>query len=137
MQLPRYAEAKCCQDPGHISNFGEADYSGTIRAGIDNCARLLNQEASKLPNSIVVDPADAFSKQEDGLHSSMGMPIWSDPIHLTRAAYADIWASLRRITAADSSMTGVGNRETLYIPMINNMVDRHACPGPAGPRLDG
>ena len=32
--LPRYAETKCCQDPGHISNFGEADYSDTIRASI-------------------------------------------------------------------------------------------------------
>ncbi len=129
--LPRYAEGKCCQDPGHISNFGEADYSDTIRAGIDNCARLLNQEAAKLPNSIVVDMTDAFIKQEDGLYSSMGTPIWNDPVHLTRAAYADIWASLQRIIVADSGEAGTGTKELRYTPIINNRVDRR-MPGTSG-----
>ncbi len=56
-------------------NFSKADYKDTIRAGINNCARLLNQEASKFPNSIVLDPEDTFTKHEDSLHSSMGIPI--------------------------------------------------------------
>ena len=52
---------------------------------------------------------ESFATSETGLadlHSSAGVPIWSDadPVHLTNAAYGDIAASLVKLVSSATSV---------------------------------
>ena len=121
----RYVTGKCCQDPAHITNFDEADYRQVLESAIDNAAKVL-AEAAWLPNHQVIDHMEGF-KMVDGLPtSSAGLPIWpeTEPVHLSRAAYRDIWLHIQRAANAGKVAAADYLGKLKYESIVNNGVDR-------------
>ena len=115
--LPRYVGAECCSGPDHI-NFLEDDYRTTIDSAVDNCRKILKLEAARYPNAVVIDPIDALTEIGGATCSSLGTSAWETPVHLTRAAYADVWGYIR---AADSNNSA---NKLCYRAIINMPRDR-------------
>ncbi len=116
--LPRYVGAKCCSEPDHNTNFSDDDYKTTIDSTVDNCKNVLKLEEARYANAVVIDPMEALTEIGGKICSSLGTSAWETPVHLTRAAYADVWGYIR---AADSNNSA---NKLCYRAIINMPRDR-------------
>ena len=55
--------------------------------------------------------------------SSLGTSAWETPVHLTRAAYADVWGFIR-VAAAPAADSNITENELRYRAIINMPRDR-------------
>ncbi len=98
---PRYVTRKCCDNPGHIDNFGGKDYEKEIMAGIDQHIQSINNWATELGlDYYILDPkssGDSFVDSLRGRTSTCGKLLWDeeDAVHLTLGGYRDIAGAIR------------------------------------------
>ena len=62
---------------------------------------------------------EALTETGGKICSSLGTSAWETPVHLTRAAYADVWGYIRA-AAAPVADSNIPNASVLcYKPIIN------------------
>lgn len=93
--FPRYMIAKCCNDDGHISNFGDADYLEEISKPADVIPGAVAGIMSLRKCKIISLPD--MASHADPPHPPMSLLDelnWADPVHLSRDIYAKVGAAL-------------------------------------------
>jgi hypothetical protein len=90
--IPRYINAKCCSNEGHVDNFSEPDIDEEIAVGLEGLKRILRNWA--VENNLtfkLIDPTMLNDACDLGIKTRVtcsGQPLWSgyDPVHLTPRA---------------------------------------------------
>jgi hypothetical protein len=106
--LPRFLIGRCCGDSDHVSNFSEPDFEQTIHNAVKHAAEVLS--VSLPQGTVLMDNWDGFGAESGAtVNCSRGVPVFSDPVHLTTSAYMDIG---RRLTECfRSGKPGAANPE--------------------------
>jgi len=92
----RYVVGKCCDDPGHITDFGSEEYEDEFAHASDAAeatAVSYDGEFSMLRLGDLFFNVDSPISE---LCMAEGSPVWTvgDPVHLTKAAYSKIGAHI-------------------------------------------
>jgi hypothetical protein len=86
--VPRYATFRCCDDPGHCTNFDDPSYLSTL---INDLARVKVSIVQGIPETTVVDTLVALIGQGNKSLESKEEVVkscWSqDPVHANLHAY--------------------------------------------------
>jgi hypothetical protein len=83
LPVPRYCYAKCCDDAGHVTNFG-TDLVAEVRSGLSAVKKAVRTYLfkEKYANIRLIDP---FVVIKD-----LGSGTFADPVHLTKEGYEQI-----------------------------------------------
>jgi hypothetical protein len=86
--VPRYVTFRCCDDPGHCTNFDDPSYLATL---ISDLARVKASITKAIPEATAVDTLEALIGQGNKSMDSKEEVVkssWSqDPVHANLHAY--------------------------------------------------
>ena len=83
--MPRYAVAKCCEDPSHITNFNDDAYSTEMAARMNEIAKNIKNLifTRRLKGVKLVNPIALM-----GNTGEEALALWGqDPVHPSELAY--------------------------------------------------
>ncbi len=88
--MPRYLTGKCCQDPTHITNFGETGYAASIKAQLEGLRKSIKTYLFQagIRGVIVANPGSIWT---DTTKNYWG----EDPVHPSEEAYHALWRELQ------------------------------------------
>jgi hypothetical protein len=109
--LARYVTGKCCDEPGHLSNFADPDYFSDLAADLDKVEDLMKAwvQAQHMPglllaaHSVVDEPAALLTEMAVG-----GQPLWADadPVHACKGYYSAMTAAIATAIEEHGFMAG-------------------------------
>ncbi len=94
--IPRYVKTKCCDDPSHITNFGNEDYEEELMdIQEQHCKILVGWGSSQGLDYEIFDPTMVVNPTEPGLGNRLttgGSSLWAsnDGVHLSPEGYRDV-----------------------------------------------
>ena len=122
--MPRYAVAKCCEDPSHITNFNDDAYSTEMAARMNEIAKNIKNLifTRRLKGVKLVNPIALM-----GNTGEEALALWGqDPVHPSELAYQKM---AREISGDISCQRTAAPRSTLSAkPRPDN---RTGVPGPS------
>jgi len=102
--VPRYVLSPCCEEPGHITNMQEEDYTAKISVKVRDLGRQLRQLVwhKRWKNVYVLNTAEIMglggylTPEEASLRLDDILDLWGedDPVHPTPQAYANLAKNL-------------------------------------------
>jgi hypothetical protein len=105
--IPRYVKTKCCDDPSHITNFGNEDYEDELMDFQDQHRKILvGWGSSQGLDYEIFDPSTVVNPTEPGLGNRLttsGTSLWADKdgVHLSAEGYRDVAMGLADIGRGD------------------------------------
>jgi hypothetical protein len=105
--IPRYVKTKCCDDPSHITNFGNEDYEEELMDFQEEHRKILGGWAtSQGLDYEIFDATTVVNPTEPGLGirlTSGGSSLWalSDRVHLSPDGYRDLSLGLTDLVKAE------------------------------------
>jgi hypothetical protein len=130
--FPRYLTGKCCENPSHITNFGDADYREEVCKFADFVPGAVAGILS-LGKTKVYSLFDAIVDLDPTLTATTILAdpsSWVDPVHLTRETYVKAAVGL---LAKRAELTEANNRPRQRLDSIVPPISGLIRPGRGGP----
>ena len=101
--LPRFSTAKCCQDTGHITNFGKKGYGNSMGSKLADIHSWIDDftRGKGIKNYEVICPATTIMMGDDVSKKDLAAFWGADPVHLTPIEYEKLGEQLSEKVAAN------------------------------------